>query len=103
MPVQASRDELLDLIVVKPALYREFDLRTVDGIHIVVSKGTPIFAARSLGDIARQIGDHQHPDPARPSPRTRQIPAETRQAGPALPAPAARGTDATAVPATGRA
>ena len=49
------------------ALYQEFDLRTINGTYVVVPKGTPWFAGTSLGDIARQISDH---DPrARPLPR----------------------------------
>ena len=46
------------------ALYQEFDLRTIDGTYVVVPKGTPWFAGTSLGDIARQISDHDHPGPA---------------------------------------
>ena len=46
------------------ALYQEFDLRTINGTYVVVPKGTPWFAGASLGDIARQISDHDHPGPA---------------------------------------
>ena len=42
------------------ALYRDFDLHTVAGTHIAVPKGTPCFAAPSLGEITRQISDHEH-------------------------------------------
>ena len=45
------------------ALYPDFDLRTINGTYVVVPKGTPWFAGRSLGDIARQICDHDHPGP----------------------------------------
>jgi len=40
------------------ALYPEFDLHTVDGTHVVVL-GTPWFAGPSLGDVARQVSDHE--------------------------------------------
>jgi hypothetical protein len=43
------------------ALYQEFDLHTINGIYVVVPKGTPWFAGHSLGDIARQITDHPGP------------------------------------------
>ena len=46
------------------ALYQEFDLRAINGTYVVVPKGTPWFAGHSLGDIARQISDHDHPSPA---------------------------------------
>jgi hypothetical protein len=45
------------------ALYPGFDLRTVGGIHIAVPKGALCFAGPSLGVIARQISDHEHPGP----------------------------------------
>ena len=41
------------------ALYPEFELRTVEGLHVVVPRGTPCFAGSSLGDVARQISDHE--------------------------------------------
>lgn len=50
------------------ALYWEFDLHTVGGIHIAVPAGTPCFAGPSLGAIARQISAGQHS--ARPAPGT---------------------------------
>jgi hypothetical protein len=59
---QPSRDDLTERIF--RALYQEFDLRTINGTHIVVPKGTPWFTGTSLGDIARQISDHDHPGPA---------------------------------------
>lgn len=43
------------------AMYAEFDLRTVGGIHVAVPRGTPWFAGRSLGEIARQISEYEHP------------------------------------------
>jgi hypothetical protein len=42
-------------------MYAEFDLRTVGGIHVVVPRGTPWFAGHSLGEIARQISEYEHP------------------------------------------
>ena len=50
------------------ALYRDLDLHTVAGIHIAVPKGTPCFAAPSLGEIAWQISDREHDALAEPSP-----------------------------------
>ena len=44
------------------ALYGEFELRTVEGTHVVVPVGTPWFAGRSLGEIARQISEYEQPD-----------------------------------------
>ncbi len=49
------------------ALYQAYDLHQVEGIHVVVPAGTPCFAGRSLGAIARQIS--QHDDLARPGGR----------------------------------
>jgi len=50
-------------------LYQAYDLHLVDGIGIVVPKGTPCFAGRSLAGIARQISErvgqpagHAYPD-----------------------------------------
>ncbi len=43
------------------AMYPEFDLRTVGGIHVVVPRGTPWFAGHSLGEIARRISEYEHP------------------------------------------
>jgi hypothetical protein len=48
------------------AMYPEFDLRTVGGIHVVVPSGTPWFAGTSLGEIARQISEYEHPDQDQP-------------------------------------
>ena len=43
------------------ALYVEFDLHTTGGTYIAVPKGARCFAGPSLGAIARQISDHEHP------------------------------------------
>ena len=59
---QPGRDDLTERIF--RALYQEFDLRTNNGTYIVVPKGTSWFTGTSLGDIARQISDHDHPGPA---------------------------------------
>jgi hypothetical protein len=45
------------------ALYPDFELRTVDHTHVVVPRGTPWYAGRSLGELARQISGHA-PQPA---------------------------------------
>ena len=63
---QPSRDNLTPRIF--RALYENFDLLTIGVTHIVTPKGTPIFIGDSLGQIARQISDHEHQDPAAPSP-----------------------------------
>jgi hypothetical protein len=39
-------------------LYRAWDLHCIDGIHVAVPKGTAFLAARTLAELARQIGDH---------------------------------------------
>ena len=41
------------------ALYGAYDLHSVEGLHVVVSRGTSCFAGSSLGDVARQISDHE--------------------------------------------
>jgi hypothetical protein len=47
------------------ALYDQFDLHIAGGTHIAVLKGTPCFAAPTIGEVARQISDSGHhvPDP----------------------------------------
>lgn len=40
------------------ALYQAYDLHQVESIHVVVPTGTPCFADRSLGALARQISQH---------------------------------------------
>jgi len=49
------------------ALYPDFDLLTIGVTHVVTPKGTPVFTGDSLGQIARQISDHEHGAPAVPS------------------------------------
>lgn len=39
-------------------LYRAWDLHCIDGIHVAVPKGTAFLAARTLAELASQIGDH---------------------------------------------
>ena len=51
------------------ALYQDFDLHTITGTHIAVPKGTPCFAASSLGEIACLISDQAHHAPAAPGPK----------------------------------
>jgi len=41
------------------ALYRAYDLHSMQGVHIVLPRGTPCFAGLSLGDVARQISDYE--------------------------------------------
>jgi len=41
------------------ALYRAYDLHSVQGVHVVVPRDTPCFADPSLGDVARQITDYE--------------------------------------------
>ena len=41
--------------IVFRALYSQFELRTIGGLHIAVPKGTPWYAGRSLSEVARQI------------------------------------------------
>jgi len=53
------RDELT--VRLFRAMYAEFDLRTIGGIHVVVPRGTPWFAGHSLGEIARQISKYEFP------------------------------------------
>lgn len=59
---QPDRDDLTPRIF--RALYQDFDLLTIGVVHIVTPKGTPVFIGDSLGQIARQISDHKHDDPA---------------------------------------
>ena len=56
---QPGRDELTPRVF--RTLYAEFDLHTVGGMHVVVPRGTPWFAGPSLGEIARQISEYEHP------------------------------------------
>jgi hypothetical protein len=62
------------------ALYAEYDLRTVHDTHVAVPKGSPWFAGQSLGDVARQISEHEYRATAAPSSGTLpadQLPART--------------------------
>lgn len=58
-PMSPVRDDLA--VRLFRAMYAEFDLRTIGGIHVVVPRGTPWFAGHSLGEIARQISEYEHP------------------------------------------
>jgi hypothetical protein len=58
-PMSPVRDDLT--VRLFRAMYAEFDLRTIGGIHVVVPRGTPWFAGHSLGEIARQISEYEHP------------------------------------------
>ena len=60
---QPGRDDLTPRIF--RALYQSFDLLTIGVIHIVTPKGTPVFIGDSLGQIARQISDHETRAPGR--------------------------------------
>jgi hypothetical protein len=65
------------------AMYADYDLRTIGGIHVVVPRGTPWFAGTSLGEIARQISECEHPDRNQPpggSPADPGSPAATAEA-----------------------
>ena len=55
-PGRSGRDDLTPRVF--RALYGEFELRTVEGTHVVVPAGTPWFAGRSLGEIARQMSEY---------------------------------------------
>ena len=54
------------------ALYSTFDLHTLGSAYVAVPAGTPWFSGHSLGDIAQQISQHEHPAPAQPSGRAPQ-------------------------------
>jgi hypothetical protein len=86
---QPGRDDLTERIF--RALYQEFDLRTINGTYVVVPKGTPWFAGTSLGDIARQISDHDHP--GRPLPRPAPGRSSLTRHQQNLPPPLADGSD----------
>ena len=62
---QPPRDDLTARVF--RALYARFDLHTVGSTHIAVPKGTTVFAGATLSEVARQISDHEHPDPAAPA------------------------------------
>jgi hypothetical protein len=42
-------------------LYQAYDLHVIEGVHVAVPKGTPCFASRSLGHVARQISERAGP------------------------------------------
>jgi hypothetical protein len=65
---QPGRDDLTPRVF--RALYQNFDLLTIGVIHVVTPKGTPLFLGDSLGQIARQISDHEQGVPADPPPGT---------------------------------
>jgi hypothetical protein len=46
------------------ALYADFELRTLGGIHVAVPKGTRWYAAPSLASLARQISSVPPSNPA---------------------------------------
>ncbi len=54
---RAGRDELTARVF--RVLYRAYDLHSVEGVHVVVPRGTQCFAGSSLGDVARQVSDHE--------------------------------------------
>ena len=62
---QPGRDDLTPRIF--RALYHDFDLLTIGVIHVVTPKGTQVFVGDSLGQIARQISDHEYGPPTKPS------------------------------------
>jgi hypothetical protein len=62
---QPGRDDLTPRIF--RALYQDFDLLTIGVVHVVTPKGTQVFVGDSLGQIARQISDHEHGVPTGPS------------------------------------
>jgi hypothetical protein len=47
--------------IVFRALFPEFELRTLGGLHVAVPKGTPWYAGYSLGEVARQISTAPSP------------------------------------------
>jgi hypothetical protein len=69
-----AADELTALVF--RALYAEYDLRTFGILHVVTPKGTPVYAGDSLGQIARQLSDHEDPapDPDAPGPPAGDLP-----------------------------
>jgi hypothetical protein len=52
-----GRDELTARVF--RALYGTYDPHSVGDVHVVVRRGTPWFSGPSLGDVARQISDHE--------------------------------------------
>lgn len=79
------------------ALYQQYDLRTLGILHIVTPRGTPVFIGDSLGQIARQLSEHEHQDQGIPGSRSGQalheqgslpVPFPHRRPAPGTPAPA---------------
>jgi hypothetical protein len=68
------------------ALYRDYELRTVGGIYVVVPRGTAWHAGPSLGEIARQLGSGAEPAP--PGGRPQAGPVFGAGPGPATSVPA---------------
>jgi hypothetical protein len=61
------------------ALYKEFDLREINGTYVVVPRGTLWLAGPSLGDIARRISDTTTRARPLPRPGTGRSPLPRRQ------------------------
>jgi hypothetical protein len=78
-----AADELT--AVVFRALYAEYDLCTFGILHVVTPKGTPVYAGDSLGQIARQLSDHEAPDPDTPGPRQATCHAGSPMGAPPVP------------------
>jgi hypothetical protein len=73
---QTGRDDLTPRIF--RALYQDFDLLTIGMTHVVTPKGTRVFTGESLGQIARQISDHESDAPTEPmsdAPSDDQLPS----------------------------
>ena len=52
-----GRDELTARVFRAP--YGTYDPYSVQGVRVVVPRGTPCFAGSSLGDVARQVSDRE--------------------------------------------
>jgi hypothetical protein len=81
---QPARDDLTPRVF--RALYAEYELHAIeDTRYVAVPRGTAWHAGQSIGEIARQISDRDHPDPVTAAPDTpAYIPLPTRP----VPAPA---------------
>jgi hypothetical protein len=92
-----ARDELTPRVF--RALYAGYELRAVEGtMYVAVPKGTAWHAGRSIGEIARQISDREHPGPGTAAPEAPvAVPLPQRPApAPAAPARAAEASERTA-------
>ena len=49
------------------ALYQGYDLHPAGGAWVAVPKGTPCYAAPTIGEIAGQISVREHPPPEPPA------------------------------------